>query len=140
VSGIVKVLKEDLDKYFQKPIDELNKSTMGMWQDTLKDARRGFQARTLMSVAVFCLGVLLVLFASYTIIFPKVGAAAVTGGYMMVASGLAVMLLVIYTGPLKEIRQSVTDLATASAARTESLKRVTPSHIIISRKRLHSMK
>jgi hypothetical protein len=116
LSAIVKVLKEDLDTYFQRPINELNKNTMGMWQDTLKDARSGFQARTRMSIAVFCLGVLLVLFAGYTVMFPKGGAASVAGSYMMVASGLAVMLLVIYTGPLKEIRQSVTDLATASAA------------------------
>jgi hypothetical protein len=116
LSGIVKVLKDDLDKYFQQPIHKLNDDTMDMWQDTLKDARRGFQARIWMSIAVFCLGVLLVLSACYTIIFAKDSTEFVAGSYGMVASGLVIMLLVIYTGPLKEIRQSVTDLATASAA------------------------
>jgi hypothetical protein len=116
LSGIVKVLKEDLDKYFQQPIHALNEYTVSMWKDTLKDARRGFQARIWMSVAVFCLGVLLVVTASYAIIFPAPETDSPSGKYMTVASGLVIMLLVIYTGPLKEIRQSVTDLATASAA------------------------
>jgi hypothetical protein len=116
LSGIVKVLKDDLDQYFQKPILALNEYTVRMWQDTLMDARRGFQARTWMSVAVFCLGVLLVLTASYGIVFPAAQTSSTTGNYAAVLAGLVIMLLVIYTGPLKEIRQSVTDLATASAA------------------------
>lgn len=116
LSGIVKVLKDDLDRYFQQPIHTLNEYTLRMWQDTLNDARRGLRARTWMSIAVFCLGVVLVLTASYTIIFPAAGAKPVVGTYMTVVAGLAIMLLAIYTGPLKEMRRSVTDFAAASAA------------------------
>lgn len=113
LSGIVKVLKDDLTRYFQDPIDQLNTSTVAMWQNTLRDARPGFLARTWMSVAVFIFGVLLAATASGSVIR---GQSASTGTYMIVIAGLAIMLLVIDPGPLKEIRQSVTDLAISSTA------------------------
>jgi hypothetical protein len=105
-----------LEEYFQKPIHALNENTRTMWQQTLSEARQGFRVRIWMSAVVFGLGTILGALSSLKIIFGSPGTGSQASIYFTALAGLLIMLLVTYTGPLKEIRQSVTDLATASAA------------------------
>jgi hypothetical protein len=113
LTGIMGVLRQDLEKYFQQPIYQLNVHTQGMWKKVLADAGIGFRARLWMSISAFALGMLLLAISSFQILFRHA-----TGAVSMTpfAAGLGTMLLMIYVGPLKDIRQSVSDLATANAA------------------------
>lgn len=77
-----------------------------------------------MSLAVFVFGGVLAASASYGVIFPAQGQSASAGTYTIVVAGLAIMLLVIYTGPRNEIRQSVTDVAISSTAFVAYVHRV----------------
>jgi hypothetical protein len=113
ITGIMGVLRQDLERYFQQPIYQLNVHTQGMWKKVLADAGIGFRARLWMSITAFAVGMLLLAISSFQILFSK------GTGAMSIApftAGLGTMLLMIYVGPLKDIRQSVSDLATANAA------------------------
>lgn len=105
------ILRSNLKDYFQEPISELNNSTLTGWQTALHNARTGFMVRLWMSVTVFVVGLLLLGVSSYELLL---------GGHAIesiapFAAGLGTMLLIIYAGPLKDIRQSISDLATANA-------------------------
>ncbi len=62
------------------------------------------------------MGITLILVSSYRIVFAGLAKDQLLGPGISLASGLTTMLLVIYTGPLRQIRQSVNDLGIASAS------------------------
>lgn len=112
---ILQRLEVDLQQYFQKPIESLNKLTESNWQKTILYAQYGFLVRIIMSVLVFLVGIGLLSVSSMQIIFGQMQPEQLWGPGVSLASGLGTMLLIIYTGPLKEIRKSVNDLGIASA-------------------------
>jgi hypothetical protein len=119
LSGIMGVLQTNLDTYFQKPIHKLNEETRTGWHKALKDAARGFAVRVWMSITVFVLGAFLVLGSTCELLF-KMSAETSLMAFAAVltafGAGLGTMFLIIYVGPIKEIRQAVNDLASANAA------------------------
>lgn len=112
LSGVMGVLRANLDEYFQKPINQLNEDTRKSWKTALKNATLGFEVRLWMSVVVFAMGAALVAISSFKIFFRQPTPESMES----FAAGLAAMLLVVYVGPLTDIRQSVNDLASANAA------------------------
>jgi HEAT repeat protein len=113
---IIKELRANLQRNFQKPIAELNIDTHKMWKTTIKSAQNGFTARMVLSVVVFVVGIILLFISSWQIIFGELETEQILGPGVSFVSGLGLVLLIIYSGPLKEIRQSVSDLGIASAA------------------------
>jgi len=109
-------LEDDLKQYFQKPIESINTQTETNWQKTIRYAQYGFLVRMIMSVVVFLVGIVLLSVSSMQILFGRMQPEQLLGPGVSLASGLGTILLIIYTGPLKEIRKSVNDLGTASAA------------------------
>lgn len=110
------ILQENLQDYFQKPITQLNEDTRQMWQKTILYAQYGFLVRMIMSIAVFLVGLLLFAVSSWQMLFGSLNTEQLLGPGVSFISGLSVMIAVIYSGPLKEIRASVDDLGVASAA------------------------
>lgn len=108
----------DRDDYFSTFTRTLNSTTTSAWQDTIEKAREGFKYRLYMSGAVFIVGLLLVILFGTKLLLEvtRTGDALPYAALIPFLSGLGVMVLVTYTGPMKEIRQSVNDLGTASAA------------------------
>jgi hypothetical protein len=69
-----------------------------------------------MSVGVFVGGCILLWASSVKILSGELDQAKLWGPGISFVSGLGSMLLIIYTGPLKEIRRSIMDLGASSAA------------------------
>lgn len=113
---ILKQLREDLRRNFQEPISELNRQTTDMWMATITSARRAFIVRTLMSICVFVIGVALIAASVVLVVFNKLTAIQAAGSGTAFAGGLAATLLTVYSGPLKDIRQSISDLGAANVA------------------------
>jgi HEAT repeat protein len=115
---IMETLKTNLDKYFQEPIHDLNEHTRAMWQRTMTYAQIGFIARITMSILVFLVGMVLVAVSSWQVLSGnlQLDLEQLLGPGVSFVSGLGTMLLIVYTGPLKEIRRSVNDLGIGSAA------------------------
>ncbi len=116
LSGLIGVLQKDLETHFQIPIDRLNEDTRRSWGNAIKSAHIGLRMRLWMSGAVFVVGIILLLFSSGQMVFGDVNNSVNLNTLIPFCSGLGTMLLIIYSGPVKEIRQAVTDLATANAA------------------------
>lgn len=109
-------LGADLKKYFQEPIHELNQQTRVEWQKTIKAAHNGFRVRMVMSCLVFIVGLGLLTVAAYQFLFNDLSGNMLWGAGVSFVSGFGAMLLVIYTGPLKDIRQAVSDMGASNAA------------------------
>ncbi len=117
LEGIMNKLEQNLDKFFTAPIEQLNDETRKMWQTTIKQAQTGFVMRIVMSGVVFCLGVVFLLCSLGMFFFsPQLSQTQIFGSGVSLISGFGMILAVVYSGPLKEIRQSVNDMGTASAA------------------------
>jgi hypothetical protein len=69
-----------------------------------------------MSIVVFALGVVLVVASSAQFLFGDLDTTAAWGTGGTFVGGLTTMLLVTYSGPLKDIRQSMSDLGSATVA------------------------
>jgi len=113
LSEITAKLQGDLETYFQKPISELNSKTIKMWETIISGAQLGFFVRLVMSSVVFLVVVTLVAVSAYKIFDSN---NLNQGTLFSFVSGLICMFLIIYSGPLKDIRQSIADLGTANAA------------------------
>jgi len=113
---VLEMLSDDLRVYFREPIRQLNDVTQANWQNTVRYAQFGFLARMILSIVVFGVGILLLLVSSYQFMFAELDSQQMFGNGVSFVSGLSTLLLIIYTGPLKEIRSAVNDLGTASAA------------------------
>jgi hypothetical protein len=113
---LLRAAQQDLETHFRKPIEDLNSATRDTWAETVATAQRGFSYRTTMSRTVFVVGMLLLILAVVLFLFGDRKGAELWGPGLSFAGGLASILLTVYTGPLKDIRQSVTDLAAANAA------------------------
>jgi hypothetical protein len=68
-----------------------------------------------MSGLVFAAGFVLLLVSSWRLLYPDTPGTHNIESFAPFAAGLGTMLLIVYAGPLKDIRQSVNDLATANA-------------------------
>jgi hypothetical protein len=112
---ILDQLRDDLHTYFQMPVHALNEQTRKHWEQVLSDARTGFRVRMAMSVVVFAVGVTLLLISSWRFLFGDLDATSAWGAGVSFAGGISSMLLVVYSGPLRDIRQSVRDLGASNA-------------------------
>lgn len=124
LSPMLSLLNQDLETYFRLPVKNLNDITMKNWQDTIRYAQSGFLARMVMSGVVFLVGILLVCVSGFRFMFSTLDTQQMFGNGVSFVSGLATMLLIIYTGPLKQIRGAVDDLGTANAAFIAYIHRV----------------
>lgn len=113
---ILRQLQDDLRQFFQIPIDELNTETRKAWEQASERARQAFGVRVAMSVGVFVVGLLLVAASAAKFLFGSIDGAAAWGIGGTFVGGLTTMLAVTYSGPLKDIRDSVRDLGSATAA------------------------
>ncbi|NBC65666.1 MAG: hypothetical protein GVY07_08460 [Bacteroidetes bacterium] len=116
IDSLLGVLQTNLEKYFQIPILNLNTDTHQNWKKTIKYAQYGFMMRMIMSVVVFIVGILLLCISSYAFFMGNSTGEELFGVGISFVAGLGTMLTVIYTGPLRQIRESVNDLGIASAA------------------------
>jgi len=112
---ILKKLQDNLELHFQKPITELNNLTTGNWIMTVKCVYWGFVARLTMSVCTFIAGLCLTIWSVYQFSLDKETAIGMWGAGISMFTGIGSMLVVIYTGPLKDIGKSVEELAKANA-------------------------
>ena len=113
---LLRQLRLDLERYFQEPVHKLNQATQDGWERTIDSAHQGFRARLVMSIVVFVVGILLIAASAVMFFSGAMEGDALWGVGVSFVSGLATMLAVTYTGPLKDIRTSVSDLGAASAA------------------------
>jgi hypothetical protein len=116
IDSVMGILKTNLEKYFQKPIHTLNSDTHHNWKKTIQYAQYGFMIRMIMSTVVFIVGILLLGLSSYEFFLGDKTGDELFGVGISFVAGLGTMLTVVYTGPLKQIRESVNDLGIASAA------------------------
>ena len=116
LSPLFNRLEEDLKVFFQEPIQDLNRETKIEWKKTIQTARIGFLVRMSMSCIVFIAGMLLLAIASYQFLFNQLSGNQLWGAGVSFVSGISAMLLVIYTGPLKDIRRAVSDMGSTNAA------------------------
>lgn len=116
IDPLIGLLHDNLETYFQKPIHNLNDDTHQNWKKTIQYAQYGFLMRMVMSVVVFIIGILLLCISSYEFFLGDSSGDELYGVGISFAAGIGTMLAVIYTGPLRQIRESVNDLGIASAA------------------------
>ena len=128
---IMSALKDNLAE-FDAPIRELNVETRAAWELTIKNAQDGFRARMWMSGVVFAVGIFLLAVSSYKFLSGSITGADLYGAGVPFVSGLAMTLLVVYRGPLAEIRQSVNDVAIANASFIAFVHRVMETSITFS--------
>jgi len=115
---IMRTLTDNLHEYFQVPIHQLNEHTREMWQKTMVFAQVGFITRIAMSIIVFLVGMALVSISTWQVLSGnlQLELEQLLGPGVSFVSGLGTMLLIVYTGPLSEIRRAVFDLGIGSAA------------------------
>lgn len=113
---ILRQLQDDLRQFFQIPVDQLNTETRQAWEQASKRARQAFGVRVAMSIGVFAVGLLLVTASAAKFLIGSLDGAAAWGTGGTFVGGLTTMLAVTYSGPLKDIRDSVRDLGSATAA------------------------
>jgi HEAT repeat protein len=105
-------LQANLDDHFLEPIDALNEATLDMWEDTVRQAKRGFDTRIGMSIAIFIIGALASLIALYQLTFGDLDKLeSFLGPGVALVTGLGSMAATFFFGPLREIQKSVTDLS-----------------------------
>ena len=121
---ITRTLQNNLQIYFQKPLHKLNLDTRATWEKTIQHANLGFRVRIWMSIVIFMIGVFLLITASIQFLYGNLDQAGLFGPTVSFVSGLGSLLLLIYTGPLKDIRESVNDLAIGNAAYIAFVHRV----------------
>jgi HEAT repeat protein len=121
---MLQLLQEDLRKYFREPIAELNTLTQRNWAQTIRFAQYAFVVRIVMSVLVFVVGLGLLVLSSWRIMFGALDTTQLFGAGVSFVSGLGAMLLIVYSGPLREIRNSMNELGIASAAFIAYIHRV----------------
>jgi hypothetical protein len=121
---MLQVLQADLQKYFREPIARLNDSTQVNWAQTIKFAQYAFIVRIVMSVLVFLVGLGLLALSAWRIMFGQLETTQLFGAGVSFVSGLGAMLLIVYSGPLREIRNSMNELGIASAAFIAYIHRV----------------
>ncbi len=109
-------LEGDLKTYFQDPIHDLNEQTKTEWQSTIAAARIGYLVRMSMGCIVFLVGMVLLTVSFYLYITNQLSGNQLWGTGVSFVSGLGSMILVIYTGPLKDIRGAVSDMGASNAA------------------------
>lgn len=115
LNPILLKLEENLQKNFQEPISELNDETRAMWKQVIRNAQFIFGLRTLMSVIVFAVGIYLVISSYQQFIQGSLDQVGLFGSGVSFIGGLGLILATVYTGPLKEIRQAVSDFGIANA-------------------------
>lgn len=113
---ILRQLQDDLRQFFQIPVDQLNTETRRAWERASERARQAFAVRVAMSVGVFVVGLLLVTASAAKFLFGSLDGAAAWGTGGTFVGGITTMLAVTYSGPLKDVRDSVRDLGSATAA------------------------
>lgn len=116
IDSLMGILQMNLEKYFQTPIHDLNTDTHQNWKKTIQYAQYGFMTRMIMSVVVFIIGILLLCISSYEFFLGDSTGEELYGVGISFVAGLGTMLTVVYSGPLRQIRESVNDLGIASAA------------------------
>ena len=118
-SALRVLLQQNLVEDFQRPLKQLDKDTLDTWSSSIRNARLGFLARIIMSIVVFAFGMILLVISAIRIITE--GSLTdvkdmIYGTGTPLAVGIGMMLSVVYSGPLKDIRQSVNDVGSANAA------------------------
>lgn len=112
---ILEKLQENLENHFQKPISELNALTTENWIGTVRFVYWGYIARLAMSVCTFLVGLGLTIWSVYQFSLDRETATSMWGAGVSMVAGLSSMLAIVYAGPLKDIGNSVEDLARANA-------------------------
>lgn len=115
LTPLLSQLEKNLNTYFQEPIKELNENSSKVWQQTIRIAQIGFAVRSTMSVVLFGIGAYLVLDSYRQFVAGNLPLEQYLGPGISFVGGLGTMLAMIFTGPLKEIRKSVSDVGMASA-------------------------
>ena len=82
----------------------------------MKSARRAFTVRMAMSIVVFFVGIALIIVSVVLFAIGHLNSRQAFGVGGSLVGGIASMLAVVYSGPLKDIRQSASDLGTANVA------------------------
>jgi HEAT repeat protein len=116
LNPLFKKLEDDLKKYFQDPIHKLNQQTRTEWERTILSARAGYIIRMAMSCMVFLAGMVMLIVSFYLFVTNQLSGTQLWGTSASFVSGLGATLLVIYTGPLKDIRSAVSDMGASNAA------------------------
>lgn len=137
LNPVLRALQYNLEANFQIPINSLNSQTKDMWVQTINQARHGFIIRVMMSIITFGIGIFLVVSSGIIILFKGGDPTQLWGPGISFAAGIVSMLLTVFRGPLKEIRQSVSDLGIANAAFTAYIHRVLQVSLTFSYKYLY---
>jgi hypothetical protein len=116
LNPILQALERNLRINFQEPINKLNRATQEQWRRTVWYSQIGFVVRMAMSVCVFAAGLALLWFSGKNLLYGDLRPERLWGTGVSFVSALGTILLLIYTGPLKDIRRSMIDLGAASAA------------------------
>jgi HEAT repeat protein len=109
------LLSAQLEQDFLGPIRSLNADTSKTWQRTISIAYIGFVLRTMMSVILFFIGMYLVIYSFNALLTDQLNSERLFGPGVSFIAGLGTMLTMVFFGPLKEIRKSVSDVGASSA-------------------------
>jgi len=124
ISSLLEKLDFDLTNYFHDPIHRLNEQTQKEWEKTIAAARIGFYVKMLMSCFVFLAGMIMLGISFYQVIFNELSGSQLWGTGASFVSGLGGMLIVIYSGPLKDIKNAVNDLGASNSAYIAYIHRI----------------
>lgn len=109
-------LEENLQKYFQDPIDDLNQDTSRVWKRTIFLANSGFVVRIFLNVAIFAIGAFLVLHSYLRMASGQLSPQQVTAVWAAFIGGGATMFTTFFTFPLQQIKRAVSDVGLANVA------------------------
>lgn len=121
---LLKQLEENLEKYFQQPLEELNKDTRKVWKTTITLANTGFIIRILMSVTLFAIGAYLVLDSYQLFSDGNLNIEQAFGPGTSFFTGIGIIVATFIKFPLKEIKRAVSDVGLANVAFISYVHRV----------------
>lgn len=112
---ILEQLNRNLEENFSKPIADLNKRTIRSWERTVLYVQAGFIIQLTMSSLVFLIGMGLTIWSVIQFSKEPSSAASLWGPGASLVAGMASMVAIAYSGPIKNVQNSVDAVGRANA-------------------------
>lgn len=107
-----------LEETFKGPMRETNDEIRQIWQSSIMNVEKTLRLRRQLGGSGFAAGVLILLFAVMLIGFSG------TAGYLVALIGIMMLVITaVYSGPVRDYKQVLTEIGTANAAYTAYIQR-----------------
>jgi hypothetical protein len=121
----------------QDRVKEFDKQALQLFEDTIREAKRGFVISMGMSVAIFVVGVLLIIVSIYLMLFNEESFTRLLGAGSGL-TGLGTILVMFYNGPLERVERAVANLVQTEIAFLGYIRQVTQITAMFEREYLDS--